>query len=52
MDIIKYLKKANINVVKIDDKFITVETNKITKKLEIKKLEQYLFICLVDYINE
>jgi len=52
MDIIKYLKKANIEVTKISKKEISFMYNNIEKTFKIKDIEQHLFFCLFDLITE
>lgn len=52
MDIIKYLKKLNITIVKQTMHTLIFNIDGIEKEINIKDLEQYLFICLVDYIKE
>ena len=52
MDLIKYLKKANINIVKQTMHTLVFDINGIEKEIPIKDIEQYLFICLVDFLND
>lgn len=52
LDIVKYLKKMNIEIIAFEDKSITVKIEKEVKEINRKKLEQFLFICLTDYIKE
>lgn len=51
MDIKKQLAKVNVEVNVVDDHFIFTMPDKKQKIVNKKKLEQYLFICLLDYID-
>ena len=51
LDITKYLKKINIKIKKYTDETFIIDDNDVEKEINRKKLEQYLFICLTDYIN-
>lgn len=52
MDIIKYLNKANIKLKVIGDFFEFTLPDNSKKIVKQKELEQYLFICLLDYVND
>lgn len=52
MDIIKYLKKANITVKQITSTEIVFLIKDREKTFKIKDLEQHLFFCLLDIIEE
>lgn len=52
LNISKYLKKLNIQIQSMDEKKIVLIDNGIEKTIKLKELEQYLFICLTDFIKE
>jgi len=51
MNIIKYLNKLDITVKNINKEEITIIYNNDIKILNVKDLEQFLFIKLVEYID-
>lgn len=52
MDVVKYLKKAGIDIKVKGNFFEFTLPDKSVKIVKQKELEQYLFICLLDYIND
>lgn len=52
LNISKYLKKLNIQIQSMDEKKIVLIDNGVEKIIKLKELEQYLFICLTDFIKE
>lgn len=52
MDIVKQLRKAGIEVIQDKEHFIFGLPNSKQKRIKIKDIEKYLFICLLDYIEE
>ena len=52
LDVSKYLKKMNIEIQSANEKEIVLIEDGVEKIINMKKLEQYLFICLTDFIKE
>lgn len=52
MDVIKYLNKAGIEIKVNGEFFIFTLPDKSTKVIKQLDIEKYLFICLLDYIND
>lgn len=52
LNINKYLNKLNITFIIDNDKFIFTLKDGSKKIISKKDMEQYLFICMVDFINE
>lgn len=52
LDIVKYLGKMNIKINTINKENIVFIDNDQEKTIKIKELEQYLFICLTDFIKD
>ena len=52
MDIIKQLKKADIEVVHDDGYFVFGLPDGKQKRIKKREIEKYLFICLLEYIED
>jgi len=52
LDVTRYLNKMNIEIKTITPETIVFVDEEKVKEVNIKNLEQYLFICLTDYIKD